>query len=475
LGAVLAVTASLAVPAGASAVETTHTLEVPTGTIGPYEVKQGAMEVPKPPGGGFITKMETDIVDASTGQPVPISRLMLHHIVFLNVLRKDNTCGSLTLFDNRTILGGVGLQRFYAAGEERAKLSLPAGYGYQFSGGDRWAMTYMLMNHRNVPDNAIIQYKVTVESDPLTPVEPWWLDVRDCHADPIYTVPGTEDAGSTHLRSRDYAMPAGGRIVAGAGHVHGGARDLTITKPGCGDAQIAASNPTWGLASHPFYNVQPVLHEPGPINMSAFHSAAGIPVAPGETIRLNSRYDNSLPHMRVMGIFIVYIAPDASVTQPCGPMPGDVQTLSTNQPGRNGPIDFEVPLTGLNANGEAVTIKKPPGKTKRLKHGRRFSVGDFAFSRRNVRIKRGTTLGWQFNGTELHNVTLANGPVGIASDNLDNGRSYSWRFRKTGTYRFFCTLHPVQMHQRVVVKRKKKGKKGGGKGGGSKGKGKKGD
>ena len=29
-------------------------------------------------------------------------------------------------------------------------------------------MTYMLMNHRAVPDNALIQYKVTVETDPLT-------------------------------------------------------------------------------------------------------------------------------------------------------------------------------------------------------------------------------------------------------------------------------------------------------------------
>jgi plastocyanin len=256
-------------------------------------------------------------------------------------------------------------------------------------------------------------------------------------------------------------MPAGGRIVAGAGHVHGGARNLTITKPGCGDSQVAESNPVWGLASHPFYNVQPILHEPGPINMSAFQSATGIPVAAGETLRLNSRYDNSLPHMRVMGIFVVYIAPDAGVTQPCGPTPGDVQTFATNQPGRSGsPVEFEVPLTGLNSSGEAVTITKPPGKTKRLKNGRTFSVGDRAFSKRNVRIKRGTSLGWEFNGAELHNLTLANGPVGIASDNLDQGRRFSWRFYKTGTYRFFCTLHPVQMQQRVVVKRKKKGKKG---------------
>ena len=48
--------------------------------------------VPAPPGGGYITKMETDIVDAATGDPVPISRLMLHHIVFASIGKPDSTC-----------------------------------------------------------------------------------------------------------------------------------------------------------------------------------------------------------------------------------------------------------------------------------------------------------------------------------------------------------------------------------------------
>jgi plastocyanin len=461
-GIALAALVALVAPSAASATETTYTLQVPTRTIGGYEVKQGVAQVPKPPGNGYITKMETDIVDASTGDPVPISRLMLHHIVFINVYKPDSTCNSLTLFDNRTTLGGVGLQRFYAAGEERAKLSMPPGYGYPLSAADTWAMTYMLMNHRSVPDNALIQYKVTVETDPLTPVKPYWLDVRDCRADPIYTVPGTEPPGSTHVESRDYSMPEAGRIVAGAGHVHGGARNLTITRPNCGNDQIAASNPTWGNPDHPFYNVLPILHEPGPINMSGFHSATGIPVSARETLRLNSNYDNSDPHMRVMGIFVVYIAPDSSVSQPCGPSPGDVQQFSTVQPGRAGPIPFTVPLTGLNAQGQAVTINKPPGKTKRVKKkGKLMPVGDRYFRHPNLRVKRGTSLGWEFRGNELHNLTLANGPIGIASDNLDQARRFNYRFTRPGTYRFFCSLHPVQMSQRVVVKRKKKGKRKG--------------
>ncbi|HKG36820.1 MAG TPA: plastocyanin/azurin family copper-binding protein, partial [Solirubrobacterales bacterium] len=54
---------------------------------------------------------------------------------------------------------------------------------------------------------------------------------------------------------------------------------------------------------------------------------------------------------------------------------------------------------------------------------------------------------------------LANGPLGIGTDNLDAGRTFTQRFERPGTYRFFCALHPVQMQERVVVAPKKKHKK----------------
>jgi plastocyanin len=63
---------------------------------------------------------------------------------------------------------------------------------------------------------------------------------------------------------------------------------------------------------------------------------------------------------------------------------------------------------------------------------------------------------WQFNSQELHNVTLANGPEGIGSDNLDGNRPFTQHFTRPGTYRLFCALHPVQMQERIVVTPKKK-------------------
>src|SRR3712207_4867210 len=165
-------------------------------TVTGFKVLQNQLlgDLPKPAGNGFITRMKVDVVDAS-GRPVPIQRLMLHHIVFLNAgggfgAKRDRTCDSFRLLDSRTEVPALA-ERFYAAGEERLEMALPPGYGYRSENADRWLMTYMLMNHRARADSAYIQYTVTFDDDPsLTPVDPYWLDVRDCWSDPAYDVPG---------------------------------------------------------------------------------------------------------------------------------------------------------------------------------------------------------------------------------------------------------------------------------------------
>jgi hypothetical protein len=473
-----------AAPAGASAVPppgcTTpdvgtireYTCYIDPITVAGYEVKQDiVIFVPKPEVDGHITKFVTDAVDEN-GVPIPIDRLMLHHIVFNNLSRGDRTCtgAGFSGFDGRPIFGGYAPERFAGAGEERAKLSLPDGYGYALNGAgddDDWAIAYMLMNHRKEADTAYVQYKLTVDtSNTLQSVRPYWLDVNNCKADPIYNVPGlgkraARRAGPnpTHRRSREFTVQEDGWIVAGGGHVHGGARRLTVTKPSCDNKQVAKSTPTWGLANHPFYNVRPVLHEPGPIGMSGFNTPTGIPVRDGQHLRLNSFYDNAKPHTRVMGIYVVYIAadpPGGPTPQTCGGAPDDtVYSPGTSLPGRSTPVPFRIPLTGIDEDGNAVTIAGPPGPFTRLSSGATVTVGDRFFGRPNIVLRRGAMLRYDFSGAELHNLTLANGPLGIGSPNLDSDRDFTQRFTRPGTYRFFCGLHPTQMSQRVVVKKRR--------------------
>lgn len=425
-------------------------------TVGPYAVRQvnQLTGVPKPALDGAIVHMSTNVTDRD-GTPVPIQRLMLHHIVFGTLGRKDATCDTFTMFDSRTKLPALS-QRFYGAGEERAQLFLPAGYGYPTKAADQWSMTWMFMNHRSRTDSAWITYDVTVDTAAgITPVLPHWLDVRNCRSDPVYDVAGGGKPGSIDTETRDYVMPSGGRIVAAGGHVHGGAKRLTVTEPGCGNRLIGHSDPMWGRRDDPFYNVRPVLHEPGPISMSGFLSATGVPVAKGERLRLSSIYDDELPHTRVMGIYVIYVAPDPKVTR-CAPLPTDRVYGWTRTDGRRRAPRFRVPLTGLNASGQAVTIDRPPGATRVRSGDTTVAVGSNFLRARNLSIPLGASLTWRFATPPeaLHNVTLANGPQGFSSPNLSDGRSFRRRFTRPGTYRYFCALHPVDMTGTIIVRPK---------------------
>jgi plastocyanin len=441
-----------------SGTKQTFTCRLGPVVVAPYQVLTRELLIgpPKPMVDGHITDMRVDVTDRD-GTKVPISRLMLHHIVFGKLGRRDPTCGNaFTGWDSRTLLPNAA-ERFYAAGEERAVMSLPEGHGYPTATADTWFMTYMVMNHRARVDRAYISYEVTVDTAPgITAVTPYWLDVENCKSDPVYDVPGGAESGSTHRRSFVWNVPEGGRIVAAGGHVHGGGQNLTLRRPDCSDQRIYTSRPVWGGPRHPFYRVRPVLHEPGPIHMTGFRSARGVPVAAGERVVLDSNYDASLPHTRVMGISLVYVAHDGSVTSKCGARPSDLEQLPIPK-GRREPPPFKVPIVGLR-NGKAVNIAAPPGRRARLGRRGAISVGDMFFKRANVSVKAGSKLTWRFAGSTLHNITLANGPRGFSSPNLNGGRTYSKRLSVPGTYQLFCGLHPVDMTATVKVTRKPRGR-----------------
>src|SRR5207237_8094227 len=112
-----------------------------------------------------------------------------------------------------------------------------------------------------------------------TPGPPTVVAIVNCHPDPISNGPGGGGPGSTYSRQYTFTMPESGHIVAAGGHVHGGAKNLVITQPDCGNRKIIESDPAWGMPDNAFYHVRPILHEPGPISMSATTTSPGIPGA----------------------------------------------------------------------------------------------------------------------------------------------------------------------------------------------------
>ena len=163
-----------------------------------------------------------------------------------------------------------------------------------------------------------------------------------------------------------------------------------------------------------------MLHEPGPIHMTGFYSARGVPLAAGEKVVLEADYDASQPHTRVMGIMVVFLAPDASVTERCGAVPNDFVALKKPK-GRSTPPPFRVPIVGRRG-GKAVNIDAPPGTPGLARQtAGPIEVGDLFFKRPNISLRAGGTLTWRFDGPTLHNITLANGPRGFSSKNLSDG------------------------------------------------------
>jgi plastocyanin len=76
---------------------------------------------------------------------------------------------------------------------------------------------------------------------------------------------------------------------------------------------------------------------------------------------------------------------------------------------------------------------------------------NFAYKPKKLSIKKGTKVTWSFNSAGIrHNVTVKSGPAKFHSANKASG-SFSFTFRKKGTYHLMCTIHPF-MTETVTVK-----------------------
>ncbi len=413
----------LAPSAGARAGEQVLTFRSAPIAIKPYFTAEGIQRVESPHVDGYVVGMKATVVDAQ-GRELGDQDVMLHHVVFASALHRDLLCSTYTGFTGGRL--SYAPERFFGVGEERYELSLPAGYGYPNASGDVWGIAYMLMNHHARAQTVYVRYTVRyVTGEQLTPVRPLWLDVRNCFADPVWDVPGTGGKASTYARTADVVMPESGRIVAAGGHLHGGGISLDLSNATCG-ASLFTSWPSWGRGEP-----KPLLHEGGPAHMSAFQSEEGISVTAGDALRLTATYDNSLPHTRVMGIMLAYLAPGPVAR--CAPVPQ--LRLDVGQPG-------PPPLQPMPLPRAAKGPLRPVKSTW---------VGDYRFADERVAIRRGTTFTWRFAGPSAHNVTLASGPVGFSSPTMTRGR-FSYRFTRPGVYRLYCSLHPVSMVQVVSVR-----------------------
>ena len=105
-------------------------------------------------------------------------------------------------------------------------------------------------------------------------------------------------------------------------------------------------------------------------------------------------------------------------------------------------------LALLGAMTLAVTSAPAGGSTTKIKVGNNF------FKPEKKTIRRGTKVRFKWEGGAPHNVTKTKGPAGkiVSKTTSKSGVNFTKTFKRQGTYKLICTIHPSQMKLKLRVK-----------------------
>ena len=129
-------------------------------------------------------------------------------------------------------------------------------------------------------------------------------------------------------------------------------------------------------------------------------------------------------------ILLLCLAACSPVTAAVGPTPtamdpGMTMTAPTQEPNL--------------ANGTAST---------EVVSGPQVIIDNFTFSPKTLTVTVGSTVTWINQDDTPHRVASVDKV--FASDALDTGDRYSYRFTAPGTYRYYCSIHP-RMTATIIV------------------------
>ncbi len=456
--------------------------------VGPFTVEPGQNNIAnrsahaqQPPVDGWIVGIRPNL-EYANGKTPGVDVIHLHHAVWVNLSATDATA-SLP-------------ERFFAVGEEKSNLKLPAGYGYQYKATDRWLLDYML--HNLTPNRAQVWITYDIDFIPATspaakgivPAHPVWMDVRNGEVYPVFDIPhgaghGGEytypddapnayPAGSTPLNQ--WTVPQDGVLLATAGHVHpGGLRDdMWLQRKGA-TALPGGAKPGTTDTAHIFSSVGHYYEPAGPVSwdvtMSATPSNWRVQVHKGDKLSINATYDSSKnAWYEGMGIMVVWWAYGTGGTDPF--------KTNVNVPGvlTHGHLP-ENDNHGGPAPDPAHYVDETKLPSRMVPNGYVIDISNFTYASGDMSIattvptvKQGSSLTFKNLDSPLgngiwHTITacrlpcdgktgiafpLANGPIQFDSGELGTqgppaSGTDTWSTPKNlppGTYTYFCRIHP---------------------------------
>jgi plastocyanin len=509
-------------------------------SYGPIKIAPGQnnitfsnLQVPKPTVDGFIVAIRPNLV-RKDGTVPPVDVLHLHHGVWVSLGsgglggRAGGAPAAASAGSNGAAAGGpsstganpsgganrprtsgaaraggaggdIDLSRvgslFFAVGEEKTIMMLPAGYGYPYKATDRWIINYMLHNLLPTPDEVSMVYDIDfIPADSpgakkITPARPVWMDVQSGNLYPVFDVQqGTGTNGVFTYPDQANDPYKGGRIrnqwtvdrdsvmIATAGHVHPGGlhTDLFVTRAGAGaTAPDAAKASIQDDKAHVFRS-DAIYYEPAgavswDVSMTATRPDWRVAVKKGDVMSVSASYDSARASWyEAMGIMIVWMTDGSAGTDP---FQSRVDT--------GGAVLTHGHLPENNNHGGTATNKYVDFAT--LPNGPEvdtITVSDFTYAPGDMGgiynavpvVKAGQSLKFVNKDAPLdngiwHTITacknpcasttgvaypLADGPVQFDSGELGTAGAptagrVDWTVPPqlpTGTYTYFCRIHP---------------------------------
>jgi hypothetical protein len=324
---------------------------------------------------------------------------MLHHFVLLNPSRTDAVCS--------TGLEGQLGERFFAAGNERTHMHLPAPFGYQNT-ATNWRLIPHIVNRSTTSYQSIsiqVTYRYRTDSAAIG-ANPLWLDIDGC-TDSEYTAPvGYSDTHdprqNADFGTYGWISTVSGRVIAMAGHLH----DVDILSstpctPHCPEqgggiavsAELMGASPDYygpippnnpppadltgttlcrseGNYGTPFAGTRwqghldtmtqcgvfsdlPGGHQPEPYPSGGTYPSTGVPFSAGQVIKLHAEYQNGTgqPQTDVMGIMMAWYVPQpGGYPRPRGATPARVSLVPAYNQCTGGNRTHGAPLSNPSCN-----------------------------------------------------------------------------------------------------------------------------
>ena len=246
----------------------------------------------KPCSNCFVTSMSANLIYADGSTANLDTGPMLHHAVWTRPLVPDTTCG---LANSAVPVVGLLGERFFAAGNERTTMTMPTGFGY-YVGDDPWALVTEIMNHSEELKVVFIQLDATWRPAPdssVKPVKPVWLDVANCGTSEFHVGAGPVE------KTWSWTSTITGRIVATAGHLHDGGKEITLADESTGK-QVCTSAARYGTRPDSMGSLDSM-------SVCAW-DALGV-VRAGDVLGIHAHYDRAQPADDVMGIMLAFVQP----------------------------------------------------------------------------------------------------------------------------------------------------------------------